>query len=168
MDWTRRSGGGMPVNPSTWEVKTGRWEVQGHPKLCSEFESSLGHMRHCLKKKKVSPESRRLSQSWAAYGPRKTLFGLAWLSDLVPWWFLLASTTKKFQRPYVLGEFDDESNFPFVSIIKRRPHPHPSLHTERNSNQQREQRQFMLKHCVLHSHFQPWLGVFIVSGLLNW
>lgn len=36
----------------TWVVKEGRWAVQGHPWLRVEFETSLGHMRPCLKKKR--------------------------------------------------------------------------------------------------------------------
>lgn len=38
-------------NPSLWEVKTGESEIQGHPRLPSEFEVSLKYMRLRQKKK---------------------------------------------------------------------------------------------------------------------
>ena len=34
-----------PYNPSTWEGKARRSEVQGHPLLHSEFEANLGHSK---------------------------------------------------------------------------------------------------------------------------
>lgn len=36
-------------NPNTWEIEAGRSSVQGQPPLHSEFKSSLGHVRPCLK-----------------------------------------------------------------------------------------------------------------------
>lgn len=34
-----------PCNPSTWEGKARRLEVQGHPLLLSEVKASLGHSK---------------------------------------------------------------------------------------------------------------------------
>lgn len=39
----------LACNPSTWEVDTGRADVQGQPQVHSEFEASLIYMKPCLK-----------------------------------------------------------------------------------------------------------------------
>lgn len=39
------------MNPSTWEAEARESEVQGHPWLYKEYESSLGYLRPCQRKK---------------------------------------------------------------------------------------------------------------------
>lgn len=36
-------------NLSTWKIRAGGSGVQGHPRLYSKFEATVGCMRHCLK-----------------------------------------------------------------------------------------------------------------------
>lgn len=44
------------LNPSFWEMEVGNSKGQGHPWLCSDFESSLGNVRTCLSFLFVKPK----------------------------------------------------------------------------------------------------------------
>lgn len=77
-------------NPSTWESKAERTEVNAHLQLCSKFKVSLGYWRLCLKKT-TTAKKQNPTPDKSCEGPLQVQAGATWHLEIqsIMTWHLL-------------------------------------------------------------------------------